>query len=104
MSPASSPIWASDPMSAPAIFQVEFRRSGVTAPCDAETNIWHAARAAGLKLPSSCLQGVCGTCKSPLVSGSVDMKHGGGIRQREIDKGMILICCSRPLGDVVIDR
>jgi hypothetical protein len=32
------------------------------------------------------------------------MKHGGGIRQREIDKGMILICCSRPLGDVVIDR
>ncbi len=86
------------------VFQVSFARSGVTVACDGATNIWHAARAAGLKLPSSCLQGLCGTCKSLLVSGQVDMKHGGGIRQREIDKGLILICCSKPLGDVVIDR
>jgi len=91
-------------MSDVPVYQVEFRRSAVTVACDANTNIWHAARAAGLKLPSSCLQGICGTCKSTLVSGSVDMKHGGGIRQREIDKGLILICCSRPLGDLVIDR
>jgi ferredoxin len=91
-------------MSDPVVHQVEFRRSAVTIACDAHTNIWHAARAAGLKLPSSCLQGICGTCKSPLVSGSVDMKHGGGIRQRDIDKGLILICCSKPLTDLVIDR
>jgi ferredoxin len=91
-------------MSDAVVFQVEFKRSAVTVACDADTNIWHAARAAGLKLPSSCLQGICGTCKSPLVSGSVDMKHGGGIRQREIDRGLILICCSRPTSDLVIDR
>jgi hypothetical protein len=38
------------------------------------------------------------------VSGKVDMKHAGGIRQREIDQGQILICCSRPLSDLVIER
>lgn len=91
-------------MSDVPVFQVAFTRSATTVACDANTNIWHAARAAGLKLPSSCLQGICGTCKSPLTSGSVDMKHGGGIRQREIDKGLILICCSKPLTDLVIDR
>ena len=63
-----------------------------------------AARAQGVVLPSSCANGLCGTCKSKLVSGKVDMQHNGGIRQREIDAGQILPCCAKPLGDVVIDR
>jgi hypothetical protein len=29
------------------VFQVEFRRSAVTVACDANTNIWHAARPPG---------------------------------------------------------
>jgi hypothetical protein len=32
------------------------------------------------------------------------MAHHGGIRQREIDQGWMLPCCSRPLGDVVLER
>jgi UDP-N-acetylmuramyl pentapeptide synthase len=39
-----------------------------------------AARAAGMRLPASCTKGLCGTCKSRLVSGQVEMKHAGGIR------------------------
>ncbi len=85
-------------------FRVEFARSNRVVSCDAGTTILAAARIAGLKLPSSCTKGICGTCKSGLISGSVDMKHGGGIRQREIDRGQILICCSKPLTDLVIDR
>jgi hypothetical protein len=38
------------------------------------------------------------------MAGTVDMRHGGGIRQREIDDGMALLCCSRPTSDVVVDR
>ncbi len=63
-----------------------------------------AARAAGLRLPSACGKGVCGTCKSRLVSGTVELRHGGGIRQREIDAGMTLLCCARPSSDLVVDR
>ena len=47
--------------------------------------VLEAAKAAGLRLPSSCTKGMCGTCKSKLISGKVDMQHQGGIRQREID-------------------
>ncbi len=85
-------------------FKVELSRSLRTLVCGPDTFILDAARAAGLRLPSSCTRGVCGTCKSRLVSGQVEMQHGGGIRQREIDQGMILICCSRPKTDVVIER
>ncbi len=83
---------------------VEFAQSGVTVRCAPGQSLLEAARAAGLRMPSSCAKGVCGTCKSRLVSGQVDMKHGGGIRQREIDQGLILPCCSTPLTDLIVDR
>lgn len=85
-------------------YAVEFARSGVTVRCAPGQNLLDAARAAGLRMPSSCAKGVCGTCKSRLLSGEVDMKHGGGIRQREIDQGLILPCCSTPTTDLVLDR
>lgn len=85
-------------------FLVTFSKSGRVIDCAADSFVLRAASAAGLKLASSCTRGMCGTCKSRLTSGRVDMQHNGGIRQREIDQGMILLCCSRPLSDLVIDR
>ncbi|MEH6719110.1 MAG: 2Fe-2S iron-sulfur cluster-binding protein [Aurantimonas endophytica] len=85
-------------------FGVTFSKQGRTIEVLAEQTVLAAARKAGVKLPSSCANGICGTCKSKLTSGSVDMKHGGGIRQREIDAGFFLPCCSKPLSDIVIER
>jgi ferredoxin-NADP reductase len=95
---------AEEVIEAEAAFSVTFAKSGKTVACPPGTTVLAAARQAGLRLPSSCTRGVCGTCKSRMLSGRVDMQHGGGIRPREIDQGMILICCSRPLEDLVIDR
>ena len=86
------------------VFSVTFTQSGHIVPCRAAQSILAAAESAGLPLPFSCREGKCGTCRSKLVSGRVDMKHAGGIRQRQIDMGDILICCSRPLSDLVIDK
>jgi glycine betaine catabolism B len=83
---------------------ITFGKTGRSLACDEDTTILAAARAAGLRLPSSCTKGLCGTCKTRKISGEVHMVHAGGIRQREIDQGFILLCCSRPRGDVVIDR
>lgn len=85
-------------------FSIELTKSGVTVQCAPDQFVLDAARSAGLRLPSSCSKGLCGTCKSKLVSGQVEMKHGGGIRQREIDQGLFLPCCAKPLSDLVIDR
>ncbi len=84
-------------------FTVEFRSSGRVVECDPGTSILQAGLRAGVTLPSACGQGVCGTCKNTLLSGQVDMQHAGGIRPREIAQDKILLCCSKPLENLVID-
>ena len=82
---------------------VTFARSGKVFDCAETATILSAVKAAGLPLPSSCAQGMCGTCKTFKHSGEVTMAHSGGIRQREIDRGFILPCVSRPLTDIILD-
>lgn len=100
VAPASPPA---DAAGAPT-FKVTFAKQGKTLDVRADQTVLSAARQGGLKLPTSCGNGVCGTCKSKLLSGRVDMKHSGGIRQREVDAGFFLPCCSRALSELVVDR
>lgn len=85
-------------------FRVEFSKQKKTLEVPSNQTVLTAAKKGSIRLPSSCSNGVCGTCKSKLVSGSIEMNHNGGIRQREVDAGMFLPCCSKPLSDLVIDR
>jgi glycine betaine catabolism B len=86
-----------------ATYSVEFTKSGRTITCRADENVLDVALAAGLRLASSCSQGMCGTCKLSKLSGEVEMNHNGGIRPREIAAGKILVCCSKPLSDLSLD-
>ncbi|NKJ47817.1 hybrid-cluster NAD(P)-dependent oxidoreductase [Burkholderia sp. SG-MS1] len=85
-------------------FKVNFAKSHREIECGSDQHVLDAAKKAGVRLPASCTQGMCGTCKVKLVSGEVVMKHAGGIRQREIDQGMVLLCCSKPLTDLVVEK
>ena len=85
-------------------FKVSFAKSRRDIECASDQNVLDAAKKAGVRVPASCTQGMCGTCKVKLVSGEVDMKHAGGIRQREIDQGMVLLCCSKPKSNLVVDK
>ncbi|CAB3725325.1 hybrid-cluster NAD(P)-dependent oxidoreductase [Achromobacter kerstersii] len=103
--PDSKPNANPNANAAPAIaFSIVFQKSQRTIECGAAQALLDAARDAGLRLPASCTQGMCGTCKVRLLDGKVDMRHQGGIRQREIDQGMVLLCCSVPLSDLRIDK
>lgn len=82
---------------------ITFARSGRVFACAETTTLLSAAKDAGLPLPSSCTRGICGTCRTFKHSGEVTMIHEGGIRQREINRGFILPCVSRPLTDIVLD-
>lgn len=85
-------------------YTIEFAKQKRSIECRSDMFVLDAARRAGVRLPSSCSKGLCGTCKSKLIAGTVDMKHGGGIRQREIDAGLALLCCSKPTSNLVVDR
>ncbi|MDR6408993.1 hybrid-cluster NAD(P)-dependent oxidoreductase [Paraburkholderia terricola] len=102
---AEAPGFAPAPVeSTETKFKVSFARSHREIECGSGQHVLDAAKKAGVRLPASCTQGMCGTCKVKLVSGEVAMKHAGGIRQREIDQGMVLLCCSKPLSDLVVDK
>lgn len=84
-------------------FRITFSRSGAAFNCADGASILSAARAAGVAMPSSCARGQCGTCKAFKHIGDVEMVHEGGIRQREIDRGLVLPCVCRPRTDVTLD-
>ncbi|EPF78212.1 hypothetical protein L271_00701 [Brucella abortus 01-0065] len=96
---------AAAPSMPPAVAaaSVVFSQSGVEVECTENDTILLAARNGGLKIPSACEFGICGTCKVKCLSGETEMNHNGGIRDDEIAEGYILACCSRPRGRVEID-
>ncbi|MFI9648855.1 MOSC domain-containing protein [Streptomyces sp. NPDC052040] len=80
---------------------VTFARSGIT-------TAWSAAHASLLDLAEacdvptrwSCRTGVCHTCVTPLVSGGITYTTP----PLELpDAGSVLVCCSEPVGEVVLD-
>jgi ferredoxin len=85
-------------------YTIIFTSSDRTITCDAEKFVLDAALEAGVKILFNCREGFCGTCKSKLVSGEVDMNHNGGIRPKEIAAGKFLPCCSKPRSNLVVER
>jgi MOSC domain-containing protein YiiM/ferredoxin-NADP reductase len=82
--------------------QVSFARSGITAHWDASAyqSILELAEACNVPVRWSCRTGVCHTCESGLVSGAIS--YGPAPLERPAD-GNLLVCCSQPNGDVVVD-
>jgi ferredoxin-NADP reductase len=104
---AFAPVGVATPPEASALsgsgFNVEFARSGRTAQWEPGTTLLATAAKAGVLVPTSCGQGLCGTCKVTKLAGDVDVSHQGGIRPKEIAAGKLLACCSVPTSDVVLD-
>jgi len=99
--PDKTPTAPTAPVVAPA--SVVFTLSGIEVECTENDTILLAARNGGLKIPSACEFGICGTCKVKCIAGETEMNHNGGIRDDEVEEGYILACCSRPRGRVEID-
>ena len=80
---------------------VSFARSGVTTPWDPRYgSLLELAEACSVPTRWSCRTGVCHTCESGLLSGLVS--YAPEPVEPPAD-GNLLICCSQPRGDVVLD-
>jgi len=83
-------------------FQVEFRRSGVSAEwTPAAGSILELAEANGMAPDFICRAGMCHTCLSNVVAGEFEYLHGDVVTPMGEDE--ILICSARPKSDMVID-
>jgi ferredoxin-NADP reductase/ferredoxin len=81
---------------------VSFARSGISAHWNASRygSILEMAEACYVPVRWACRTGVCHNCESGLVSGAV--AYGPEPLDKPAD-GNLLICCSQPTSDVVID-
>ncbi len=81
---------------------VSFARSGIVAhwKTSAYQSILELAEACDVPVRWSCRTGVCHNCESGLVSGPV--VYGPEPLERPAD-GNLLVCCSQPAGDIVIE-
>lgn len=74
--------------------EVELKRSGKTLIVEAMQSILEAVESAGIKTPSDCKVGNCGTCAVKVLEGK-PQHLDTALTQREYTQGKMCICISR---------
>ena len=80
---------------------IELDRKTTTAGYRAGNTLLQTARIAGLRAPSSCETGSCGTCMARIVSGSARMLNNDALDDDEVAEGWVLTCQSLPTSRTV---
>jgi len=83
---------------------IDIRQSGRTIAARDGVTILEAALSEGISYPHGCRSGRCGSCKSRLVSGEVDiLDHSRfALSVEEKAQGLILACRAIPTTDVIV--
>ena len=83
---------------------IELRGTGRSITVPAGMTILDAVLAAGIAYPHACRSGRCGSCRSRLVSGEVELLDHNRFALTSADKaqGLILACCAVPTTDGVV--
>jgi vanillate O-demethylase ferredoxin subunit len=79
---------------------VEIKSSGQRIEIAPDQSVADALNDAGIEIPTSCLSGLCGTCKIPYLSGEVD--HQDVILSDQERAHYFTACVSRPKSGVVV--
>ncbi|MEO6222733.1 MAG: 2Fe-2S iron-sulfur cluster binding domain-containing protein, partial [Vicinamibacterales bacterium] len=91
------------PMLDGAVTNIMFTRAGTSAEIVGDQTVLEAAEDAGVEIPFECRSGICGQCKTPLVSGHVTMEVQDALTAGDRARGLILACQARAVGDVVVE-
>ncbi len=76
-------------------FEVQLASSGRVIAVKPEQSVVAALAAAGVVIPTSCEQGVCGTCLTRLIDGQPDHRDSYLTPEEQAAGDQFLPCCSR---------
>ena len=85
---------AADP-DADVAFEVELELSGTTVAVSADRTILECVEDAGVLVLSSCREGTCGTCETPIVSGEADHRDSVLTPDEQAENRTMMLCVSR---------
>ena len=85
--------------------KVTIQNSGHSFEVRPSQTVLQAAIEADIHIPYGCRNGACGSCKAKLVSGKVmhDDYQNSAMTEAELAAGNTLLCCARPLEDIVVE-
>jgi vanillate O-demethylase ferredoxin subunit len=76
-------------------FDVRLARSGKTVHVGSHQTVAHALQAAGVDVPTSCEQGICGTCVTKVLEGVPDHRDSFLMPEEQAANDCFTPCCSR---------
>ncbi len=86
--PLAAPVFEGD-------FEVELALSGRTLTVPPERSILEVVEEAGVFVLSSCREGTCGTCETPVIGGQVDHRDSILTPLEKEQDAVMYICVSR---------
>ena len=84
-----------DLIEANAAFTVELVKSGQRLDVPADQTVLQVLEAAGIDVPMSCGQGICGTCVTRVVGGVTDHRDMYFTGEEQDANDQFTPCCSR---------
>lgn len=76
-------------------FEVELAQSGLTLTVPPDTSILDVLETAGVSVLSSCREGTCGTCETPVLAGQVDHRDSLLTPEEQAANNTMFVCVSR---------
>ncbi|MBV5286111.1 MAG: oxidoreductase [Methyloversatilis discipulorum] len=83
-------------------FEVKLAKSGRVVPVRRDQTVAQALAAAGVELPVSCEQGVCGTCLTRVIDGTPDHRDMYMTPAEQAKNDQFTPCCSRSRGPLLV--
>lgn len=83
-------------------FDVEAKKSGMVVTVDKTCTVLEMLEQAGIGIPSSCREGVCGTCETGVIDGAVEHRDSILTPDEREDNETMMVCVSRSLGDKLV--
>jgi len=85
-----------------AAFQVRIASSGAVYDVPADKSIMQVLREHGHDIDSSCEEGICGTCATPVKEGAIDHRDAVLSDEEKTSNRWMMVCCSRAKSGVIV--
>jgi ferredoxin-NADP reductase len=83
-------------------FNIRLRRSGAVLRVNADKSILDTLLDAGVDIPYSCMEGICGSCQLKVTEGIPDHRDSILSDRQRAANDVIVACCSRSKSDLLV--
>lgn len=80
-------------------YELVLTESGHTLRLQPDANILDVVLALGIEVENDCRDGICGSCITPVLAGTVDHRDLVLTKREQAAMDQMLICCSRPTSE-----